>query len=186
MRNRVIARLGILILSIASATMGGDSQLDLRQRFLLLATTKTSTMQKELDQAAAAGYRVLAGSRTRGPEVMLIAEKVATPPAVYAYYVLATARTSTMEKELNEVAARGFRLLPRTMAEKERPVSGLEIFLVMEKPPGPAARYKYRLLATQRTGTLQREMAQTVDDGYQVLGIVSRNEHIVILEKPAP
>jgi len=73
-----------------------NSQLDLTQRFLLLATTKTSTMQKELSQAAAAGYRVRAGSRTRGAEVTIIAEKVATPPAVYQYYVLATTRTSTM------------------------------------------------------------------------------------------
>jgi hypothetical protein len=171
---------------ISTLASAQGPKLDLTQRFLLLATTKTSTMQKELSQAAAAGYRVLAGSRTRGAEVTLIAEKVATPPAVYEYYVLATTRTSTMEKELNEQAARGFRLLPRTMAGKEHPVSGEEIFLVMEKPPGPVQRHQYRLLATQRTGTLQREMAQTVDDGYEVVGIVSRDEHIVILEKPAP
>ena len=118
-------------------------------------------MQKELDEAAASGYRVLAGSRTRGAEAAIILEKVATPPTVYEYYVLATSRTSTMEKELNEQAARGFRLLPRTMAGKDHPIRGEEIFMVMEKPPGTAQRYTYRLLATTRTGTLQKEMART-------------------------
>ena len=181
-----MARLGFILVCISSCAIAQDSKLDLSQRFLLLATTKTSTMQKELDQAAAAGYRVLAGSRTRGAEAAIILEKIATPPAVYEYYVLATTRTSTMERELNDQAARGFRLLPRTMTGKDHPISGEEIFMVMEKPPGPPQLHKYRLLATSRTGTLQREMAQATADGYEVVGIVSRGEHIVILEKPAP
>jgi len=33
---------------------------------------------------------------------------------------------------------------------------------------------------------LQKEMAQMVDEGYEVVGMVSRDEHIAILEKPAP
>jgi hypothetical protein len=181
-----MTRLGLILVCIPTIAIAQDSKLDLSQRFLLLATTKTSTMQKELDQAAAAGYRVLAGSRTRGAEAAIILEKIATPPAVYEYYVLATTRTSTMERELNDQAARGFRLLPRTMTGKDHPISGEEIFMLMEKAPGSAARFKYRLLATTRTGTLQKEMAQTVDDGYEVVGIVSRGEHIVILEKTAP
>lgn len=186
MLKKVIALSGILLLGYASLVSGADSKLDLTQRFLLLATTKTSTMQKELAEAAAAGYRVLAGSRTSGQEVALILEKSADPPNVYQYYLLATERTSTMEKELNEQAARGFQLLPSALTDKDRPLGEVEILAVMEKPPGSTPRYKYRLLATTRTGTMQREMAQTVDDGYVVVGIVSRGEHIVILEKPAP
>jgi hypothetical protein len=177
---------GLLSLSLASAALAQDSKLDLSQRFLLLATTKTKTMQQELNQAAAAGYRILVGSRTSSTEIALILEKVATPPNTYEYYLLATTRTSTMEKELNEQAAKGFRLLPRTMAQKEQVFGPLEILMVMEKAPGSQPHYRYRLLATTRTGTLQKEMSQAVDEGYELVGLVSRDEHIAILEKAAP
>ena len=41
-------------------------------------------------------------------------------PDTYKYRLLATTRTSTMEKELNQAAQEGFRLLPRTITAKER------------------------------------------------------------------
>jgi hypothetical protein len=184
MRRRIAPVIGLATLFLHPALLAQDSKLDLSQRFLLLATTKTSTMQKELDQAAAAGYRILVGSRTSGAEIALIMEKVATPPQLYEYYLLATTRTSTMEKELNDQAARGFRLLPRTMTQKEQMLGGVEILMVMEKSPGSTQQYRYKLLATSRTGTLQKEMAQAVADGYEVVGMVSRGEHIAILERP--
>jgi queuine/archaeosine tRNA-ribosyltransferase len=157
--------------------------LDLTQPFLLLATTKTSTMQKELTAAAAAGYRVLAGSPTSGTEMVVILEKVATPPQTYEYYLLATTRTSTMQKELEEAAVKGFRLLPQTMIAKEQMLGGVELVMLMEKPPAPNVRYRYLLLATSRTSTMQKEMAQAVKDDYRVVGMASRGEHVVILEK---
>ncbi len=186
MRSRYLTTPALLCLLLASAALAQDSKLDLSQRFLLLATTRTSTMQTELKEAAAAGYRILVGSRTSGTEIALILEKVTAPPKTYEYYLLATTRTSTMGKELNDVAAKGFRLLPRTMAEKERPFGAKEIIVVMEKPPGAAQRYRYMLLATTRTSTLQKEMTRAVEEGYEVVGMVSRDEHIAILEKPAP
>lgn len=184
MRLCQIATTAVICVSIAAIAHGQNSKLDLTQRFLLLATTKTSTMQKELNEAAATGYRILVGSRTSGAEIALILEKVATPPNVYEYYLLATTRTSTMERELNDQAARGFRLLPRTMTQKEQVLGGVEILMVMEKPPAAAQQYRYKLLATTRTGTLQKEMAQAVDDGYEVIGMVSRGEHMAVLERP--
>jgi queuine/archaeosine tRNA-ribosyltransferase len=168
---------------LVTAAWAGD--LDLTQRFLLLATTKTSTMQKELDQASAAGYRVIGSSPTGGSEMVVIMEKVATPPNNYQYFLLATTRTSTMQKELSDAAAKGFRLLPKTIIAKEQMIGGQEIVLLLEKPPGKEQLYKYLLLATSRTSTMQKEMSQAVDEGYEVVGMVSRGEHVVILEKPA-
>lgn len=181
-----ITRLVAVILCISSFAWADDPKLDLTQRFLLLATRKTSTMQKELTAAASAGYRILAGSRTSSTEVAFIMEKVAAPPDVYEYYLLATTRTSTMQKELNEQAARGFRLLPRTMTEKQQTFGPAEILMVMEKSPGVQHHFQYRLLATTLTGTMQKELAQSTADGYVVVGLVSRDEHIVVLEKPVP
>jgi hypothetical protein len=156
---------------------------DLTERFLLLATTKTGTMEEELTEAAAAGYRILAGSPTSGDEMVLILEKVATPPDVYEYQLLATTRTGTMQEEIEEAAGRGFRILPSTMISKAQMFGGDEIVLVMEKAPNSAVTYEYRLLATNRTSTMQEEMDQAMVDGFSVVGLASRGEHVVIVEK---
>jgi hypothetical protein len=178
-------QVGILVVMLPVAAATAESKLDLSQRFLLLATTKTATMQKELDEAAAAGYRVIVGSPTSGGEMVVILEKMPNLPQPYEYFLLATTRTSTMQRELNDAAARGFRLLPKTIIAKEQPFGAREIVLLMEKAPGTTNRARYLLLATSRTSTMQREMTQAVEDGYEVVAMVSRGEHIVILEKRA-
>ena len=60
-----------------------------------------------------------------------------------------------------------------------------ELVLLLEKAPGASDTFDYRLLATNRTGTLQKELSDAAGKGYQVVGMISRNENIVILERPA-
>ena len=175
-----------ILLAFAIAAPGGlwAQQLDLTQRYLLLATSRTTTMQKELNEAAAAGYRVLSGAHQTGDEgdgqLMVLLEKVARPPDVYTYQLLATQLTSTMQRELDQFAAQGYRLLPGSMNGGHG-----ELVLLLEKAPGASATSDYRLLATSRTGTLQKELSEAAGQGYQVVGMISRNENIVILERPA-
>ena len=182
MTPRLIAVIGLVVFLLPLATAAGE--LDLTQHYLLLATQKTSSMQKELSQAAAAGYRIIAGSRTSGTEMALLLESVATPPDTYEYFLLATTKTSTMQKELNQAAARGFRLLPSTMMQKEQMFGSVEIVMIMEKPPGSPQRYEYLLLATTLTSTLQKEITAATEGGYEIVGMVSRGEHMVIMERP--
>ena len=182
-RNFVLGVLATLLVA-PGAARAANPDLDLSQRFLLLATTKTSTMQKELSEAAAVGYRVIGSSPTAGNEMVVILEKVATPPQTYEYQLLATSRTSTMQKELSEAAAKGFRLMPKSIIAKQQMLAGIEIVMLLEKAPASQQRYKYLLLATSRTSTMQKEMAQATDEGYEVVGMASRGEHVVIMEKP--
>ena len=70
----------ILSVGIGLVSLSFGAELDLTERFLLLATQKTSTMQKELGEASAAGYRILTGSPTSVTEMAIILEKVTTPP----------------------------------------------------------------------------------------------------------
>ncbi|HLG15333.1 MAG TPA: hypothetical protein VJH03_12640 [Blastocatellia bacterium] len=156
------------------------------KRYVLLATSRTSTMQKELDQAAAQGYRILVGSPTSSEEMALFLERVAEPSAPYKYKLLATTRTSTMQRELNEAAESGFRLLPRTMIAKPQLIGGVEIVMVLEQTPKIETKYDYRLLATTRTSTLQKEVMEAQAAGYVLIGMVSRGEHMVIMEKGVP
>ena len=137
-------------------------------------------MQEELNQAAAAGYRVLVGSRTGFGELGLLLEKVAQPPELYEYLLLATQKTSTMQKELDEAAAQGFRILPQAMMGGET-----EIVVILEKPPRESPHSQYVLIATKRTGILQKEVRQEAERGYDVLGLLSRKEHVAFMEKAA-
>lgn len=181
-----LAIFGSILLSFPPFIEGQKLKVDLGQRYMLLATTKTSTMQKELNEAAKQGFVVQMGSHTSGSEVALFLERAAKPPDTFKYQLLATTRTNTMQKELNYFSQLGFRLLPRTVIPKKRVLGGFEILAILEAPPKIEKRYQYKLLATSRTSTLQREVTQVQAEGYVLVAMVSRNEHIVILEKEVP
>ncbi len=173
-----------LVLLGAVSTLGqGKLKIDPESRYLLLATVKTSTMQKELDEASAQGFRIVSAASSCGQsEMVLFLERVAQAPDTYKYKLLATTRTGTMEKELNQAAQEGYRLLPRTITAKEGFFSN-EIVSVLEMSPKSTKRYLYRLLATSRTSTLQKEVAQSETDGFVLVGLVGRGENMVIMEK---
>lgn len=178
-----ICVLAFLFLASCGISFGQESKTDADLQYKLLATTKTSTMQKELDETSAKGYRILVGSPTSGTEMAIFLSREATSDAPYKYKLLATTRTGTMQKELNEVAANGFRLLPRTMIAKAQLLGGIEIVVILEKPPVVEMQYDYKLLATTLTGTLQKEVTEAEKAGYVIVGMVSRGEHMVIMER---
>ena len=152
------------------------------QRYLMLATQKTSTMQKELDEAASRGFRVLTGSPTSTAEMAVLLERVADPASAYQYKLLATTKIATMRKELNEAAQEGYRLLPRTMTSKEGFLS-IEVVMLMEKAHNSDKRYEYRLYATTSEKKMRAEIEKSEADGFTLAGMVSRGEHMVIMER---
>ncbi|MGH9754644.1 MAG: hypothetical protein ACREA2_17850 [Blastocatellia bacterium] len=175
--------LAILALTAASAVAQGKLKIDPEQQYLLLSTNKTSTMQKELDEASGLGFRVKIGVSNCGQmEMVLFLERVAEPPNLYKYKLVATNKTSTMDKELNDVAREGFRLMPQSLMAKEGMLTK-EIVGVMEKSPRSDKRYEYKLLATSLTGTLQKEVKQAEADGYSLVGMIARGENMVVMEK---
>ena len=171
---------GASLLALTSLPLIGATvpEQDLSEPFLLLATTRTGTMQRELDEAAAAGYRILTGSPTSGDEIAVILEKVATPPNTYQYLLLATTLTGTMQREIDEAASEGFRLLPATMVSKTGFWGDQEILMIMEKSPNSSRMYQYMLLATVFTSTLQAEMSEAVAYGYEVVGMAVSYTHL--------
>jgi hypothetical protein len=172
----------LFLISAGSLWAEDEEKIEKGQRFILLATTRTGTMQKEIDEAAGNGFRVRMGGPTSGNEMLILMEKLASPPDVYKYKLLATTRTGTMEKELNESGDNGFRMLSQTMIAKKGMVSN-EIVVLLEKEPKAAARYQYKLLATSRTSTMEKEIREAEASGFALVGIASRGEHMVIMEK---
>jgi hypothetical protein len=140
-------------------------------------------MQKELDEAADQGFRIVMGSPTSTVEMAILLERKAQPPETYKYKLLATTRSSTMQKELNDAAHDGFRLLPRTIIAKSGMMAVNEVVLVLERAPNTDKRYEYKLLVTTNAEKLQKEVAELEADGFTLAGIVSRGGHLVIMEK---
>jgi hypothetical protein len=147
-----------------------QSEFDATQRYLVLGTYRTSTLQKEISQAASAGYRVIAGWEEREKVVLL--ERVVGPPATYRYQLVAAFRTSTMEKELQEAGAAGFRVVPQAMLLNYflGTVDGSpEIVVVMEKAPYSTDAYEYRVVFHDNPESLLR----AVLEGYAISGMVT-------------
>ncbi len=139
----------------------------------VLATNKTSTMEKELNEAAEAGFRfkaVMGGdTAVGGSEVVSVVARSGVPKGRFAYKLLATTRTSTMEKELQDAADAGFEYVGQTVFKSM--FGGEEVVCILERDKDLTARSQYRLLATTKTSTLQKELAGVGDAGYEVIGM---------------
>ncbi len=88
--------------------------------------------------------------------------------AQHTYKVLATARTSTMQSEMEQAGQAGYRFV--AVMGGPTAVGGREVVVLMEKTDGDTTTYSYRLLATSKTSTLQKELQEAGDAGYGIVG----------------
>jgi hypothetical protein len=137
--------------------------------YKVLATNKTSTMQKEMQAAGEAGFRFVSvmGGVTAGGgnEVVVLMQKDSADKNTYSYRLLATNKTSTMQKELQEAADAGFGVIGQTVFESM--FAGRETAAIVEKISGDGDRFEYKLIATSRTSTLEKELKELAAAGYQ-------------------
>ena len=160
--------------------------------YQVLATSKTSTMEKEMNEAGAMGYKFAAvmGGETAigGAEVVVLMQKGGTIPAgKYRYRLLATSKTSTMEKEMNQTATDGYDYVGQTVFKSL--FGGEEVVSIVERGAAAESEYIYKLIATSKTSTLQKEAIELGRDGFQALGMtvgktaLGGNELVVIARK---
>lgn len=128
---RVSVCLALLALAVPARPQAAE---DVEYR--LLATNKTSTMQKELQDAGEAGYeyrgQTVFKSTFGGKEVVVILERDGRNPATrYEYRLLATSKTSTMQKELSEAGAQGFGFVGLTVAPTA--LGGSEVVAILRR-----------------------------------------------------
>jgi hypothetical protein len=158
-------------LSLAAAAQASTGE------YRLLATSRTTTMEKELNAAASDGYRLegTMGGDTRG-EVITVMRK-AQGGSKYHYKLLATSRTGTMQKELQDAANEGYDYRGYTARG--------EVLVILERDVTKPARknYDYKLLATSRTSTMQKELDDAVEAGFEFVAVIRRGEVITFLRK---
>jgi hypothetical protein len=168
---------------------------DGRLEYKLLATNRTSTMQKELNEAANAGYRFggVMGGETAfgGSEVVVIMyrDPARESKEKCEYRLLATSRTSTMQKELQQAGDAGFEYQGQTVFSTT--FGGKEVVVILERDPDMKQMpWEYKLLATSRTSTMDKELNDAGNAGYQFVGVtvgdtsVGGKEVVCILRKP--
>ncbi len=165
------------VAAIAFSALIGTSGAAFAQsvEYKVLATSKTSTMQKEMTEAAEAGFRFVAamGGDTAfgGKEVVALMQKRSSEPARFAYKLLATSKTSTMQKELQQAADAGFVYVGQTVFDSVFGGKEVAVILERDKEAPPSVKYEYRLIATSKTSTLQKEIAEAGQAGYEALGV---------------
>ena len=76
-------------------------------------------------------------------------------------HVLATNKTLTMEQEMNRAADAGFKFAD--VMGGDTSFGGSEVAVVMVRSRDAKAAFQYRLLATNKTSTMQKEMQEAGD-----------------------
>ncbi len=147
-----------------------------QHEYRLLATSKTSTMQKEMDEAGEAGFRfagVMGGDTAfGGSEVVVVMSKdrETQNQGHYQYKLLATSKTSTMQKELQRAGDEGFEYRGQTVFKTT--FGGQEVVIILERDPNKtSSHYQYKLLATSKTSTMQKELSKAGDTGFEFVGL---------------
>ncbi len=174
MRKLVIA-LGMCSMVLTTAAPAAAQESDGTYDYLVLATTKTSTMEEEMNEAADSGYRfqgVMGGDTSfGGSEVVgLMMRGGPMTEGNFAYRLLATNKTSTMQKEIQEAADEGYEYRGQTVFESF--FGGEEVVVIMERDKdAPIVAYDYELLATSKTSTMQKELTEVGERGYEFVGV---------------
>ena len=130
--------------------------------YVFLDTEQTSTLQRELREAADNGYRLVSGYGSWGRPTVIL-EKVLEPDPI-EYLLLATAKTGTLQGEIAEAAAQGYRLT--SVFDR-----GGEALVVMQRAPGQAdPTHEYVVLGTKRVDTMEEEFLAAAANGFKLVG----------------
>jgi hypothetical protein len=189
MRKNFFALALLLTLTTSAANQDKDKTdrvpIDPDQSYLVLSTKKIKTIEKELDEVATKGFRVLYGAPTQQFDMALLLKRV--PEAAetpYSYKVMATVRNKTMEKEINEAGSQGYRLLPRTIIFKQGFFVN-ELVMLMEREPKSKKSYVYRLLTAGKETKLHKKIDESIAQGFDPVTMIIIGEHIIVMEKEA-
>lgn len=160
---------GAALTLVTALPIDAQSSYDYR----VLATSKTSTLEKEMNEAADAGFRfsfVMGGeTAVGGGEGVAVLAKTGQGGR-YSYKLLATSKTSTMQKELQEASDAGFEYRDQTVFKST--FGGQEVVCILERDKDVSDRkYDYKLLATAKTSTLEKELREVGAAGYEILGM---------------
>lgn len=162
---------GLIVLSRNLENPGAENG---TREYRYLATTKISTMEKEMNKLAEEGYQFHLGSN--GSKTIM-SRLVTNKSRMFEYKIFWSLGTTTMKKKLLETAQQGYIYLPTPGA-----MDGMNV--VMERPLSAESgnrQYEYKFLATSKEKTMQKELNEALDAGYQFLDLATQYEKLIVL-----
>lgn len=137
----------------------------------IIATARTSALLKDVQEAAAAGFRVVGSGF--GHMTILMARQGEQKPLPVEYRLAAMIIVRTLVKELNAAGAEGFRVV--AISE-----NGPEGVFILERQPDAPQRFMYEVLILKEP-TANQALTDAEADGYRILRLFS---DVIVLERP--
>jgi hypothetical protein len=158
--------------------------------YLLLGISRIPTTQKELNQGAAQGFRLLPGTLAVTGELVAIMEKRPGVEQRYEYRVIDAMRAKSMEKGIQQTFDQGwqmcwlYRPAMQNLAIFERPAGSLA---PTGKPPEiKDADMRFRLFSPRSHDSFSNELAALATQGHRVVMAPRQvNSASVLVEKMA-
>jgi hypothetical protein len=158
----------VLIVERAEGAPAGAAVTDYRIR--IASTQKSSTLFKEVTALAAEGFRPI-GS---GFMTVVMERAPQTTPDPFEYKMVAATRRGTVDRELNDLASTGFRVMPKAVFIRQS-----EVVIFLRRTPGTTSSFHYILLEAKKT--IDADLRQHAAEGYIPVGLVGGR--VVILER---
>jgi Domain of unknown function (DUF4410) len=136
--------------------------------------------QKKLDQEAADGYRLtgvtISGMSTADASFL----RTDATAAAFQYKLLHTILSTNLQKDINKLAAEGFRVSPGTLI-----VLQANPTVIVEKSTPPfKSRYQYIIKETTRVSSGEKEVEKVQEQGYTLIGETEHGTaHLLLFEK---
>jgi hypothetical protein len=136
--------------------------------------------QKKLDQEAADGYR-LTGATISGmstAEASLL--RTDATAAAFQYRLLHTILSTSLQKDINKLAAEGFRVSPGALFV----LQANPTVIVGKATPAFKLRYQYSIKETARISSGEKEVEKVQEQGYTLFGETEHGTaHLLLFEK---
>ncbi len=176
---RVALLMSIVVMPLLPTLAAGQA---VQPDYRVLDTARTATMQKELQEAADRGYRLVQGQGSWLLSAIL--EKATGEVEPIEYVLLATSRSGTMQKEMAGAAAQGYRFASVLGI-------GQQVIIAMQRNKGITTQtHEQTLVATSSIKTMERELGAEASKGFRFMGqtvfdrVLGGPEYVAILERP--
>lgn len=153
------------------------------QNYVLLVAKRIQTMEKELEEVAAKGFRVMYATPSYPYEIaILLGRGQGGETAPVRYKLLSSSDTKTIEQELSKAAQQGYRLLPRAIISKVG-FRSVSLVMLMEHDPRSNKSYEYKLIAANKETQLHKRIDEEKSRGFVPVTMVTMGKELIILEK---
>lgn len=177
MTSKNILCLFLLSVFVSLPLLAQSSEDKIEYQFI--NTQQSGTLEKELNQNAGAGWRLLLLPKAYNTSTMgALLGKTVGEEKKYEYKILAAQRIGTLEKEFTGAVKEGLDF--RGIITTARFFAGSETLIVLERETGQkASQNEYTFLNTKKESTLEKEMETSASQGYVPVGFLRTQDNSV-------